>query len=211
MTISTWLYFFDEVLSHTRASVTAALEQANLTLHPFTSQPHSFGVVVVDRMDDANLRELRVMTRSATVLAISTSPHCLDSAMMWQVLEAGAADLLLWSKLPAATDQVISRLQRWDALQNLIESDPVKGALIGKNPLWRNLVRSIVEVAAFTQASVLITGETGTGKELIAHLIHDLDRRTNKGDLIVVDCTTLSPELSGSELFGHERGAFTGA
>ncbi len=211
MTISSWLYFFDEVPSHTRASVTAALEQANLTLHPFTSPPHGFGVVVFDRMDDANLRELRVMTRSATVLAISTSPSGLDSARMWEVLEAGAADLLLWSKLPAATDQVVSRLQRWNALQNLIESAPVKGTLIGKNPLWRNLVRSVVEVAAFTQASVLITGETGTGKELIAHLIHNLDSRTNKGDLIVVDCTTLSPELSGSELFGHERGAFTGA
>jgi transcriptional regulator with GAF, ATPase, and Fis domain len=211
MTISTWLYFFDEIPSHTRASVTAALEQAKLTLHPFTSQPHGFGVVVFDRMDDANLRELRVMTRSATVLAISTAPAGLDSARMWEVLEAGAADLLLWSKLPAATDQVVSRLQRWDALQNLIESAPVKGTLIGKNPLWRNLVRSVVEVAAFTQASVLVTGETGTGKELIAHLIHDLDSRTNKGDLIVVDCTTLSPELSGSELFGHERGAFTGA
>src|SRR5687767_14421662 len=109
MTISSWLYFFDEVPSHTRASVTAALEQANLTLHPFTSPPHGFGMVVFDRMDDANLRELRVMTRGATVLAISTSPSGLDSTRMWEVLEAGAADLLLWSKLPAATDQVVSR------------------------------------------------------------------------------------------------------
>lgn len=211
MTISTWLYFFDEVPSLTRASITTALEQAGLTLHPVTSQPQNFGVVVFDRMDEANLRKLRVMTRSSTVLAISTSPHGLNSTEMWAVLEAGSADLLLWSKLPAATDQAVSRLQRWDAVQKLIESASVKGTLIGESRLWRNLVRNVVEMAAFTQASVLITGETGTGKELIAHLIHDLDGRTNKGDLTVVDCTTLSPELSGSELFGHERGAFTGA
>src|SRR5262249_683962 len=54
-------------------------------------------------------------------------------------------------------------------------------------------------------------GESGTGKELIARLIHDLDSRPGKPPLVVVDCTTIVPGLSGSEFFGHERGAFTGA
>jgi transcriptional regulator with GAF, ATPase, and Fis domain len=54
-------------------------------------------------------------------------------------------------------------------------------------------------------------GESGTGKELAARLIHFLDQRPHKGDLITLDCTTVVPELSGSEFFGHERGAFTGA
>ncbi|MEA2222750.1 MAG: anaerobic nitric oxide reductase transcription regulator [Solirubrobacteraceae bacterium] len=53
--------------------------------------------------------------------------------------------------------------------------------------------------------------ESGTGKELTAQLIHTLDQRPNKGDLVVVDCTTIVPSLSGSEFFGHERGAFTAA
>ncbi len=48
-------------------------------------------------------------------------------------------------------------------------------------------------------------GETGTGKELISKLIHFLDRRKSKGNLVVLDCTTITPELSGSEFFGHER------
>src|SRR5262249_3346739 len=52
---------------------------------------------------------------------------------------------------------------------------------------------------------------TGTGKERIAEALHVMDRRPHKVELVVVDCATLSPELSGSELFGHERGAFTGA
>jgi transcriptional regulator with GAF, ATPase, and Fis domain len=73
------------------------------------------------------------------------------------------------------------------------------------------VLSDIVEVAHLTHASVLITGETGTGKEQIAHLIHELDDRDPRGAFVIVDCTTLSTELAGSELFGHERGAYTGA
>jgi transcriptional regulator with GAF, ATPase, and Fis domain len=58
---------------------------------------------------------------------------------------------------------------------------------------------------------VLITGESGTGKERVAQLIHELDPRPNKRRLVVLDCSTVVPSLSGSEFFGHERGAFTGA
>jgi sigma54-dependent transcription regulator len=87
----------------------------------------------------------------------------------------------------------------------------VQGSLVGRSPAWISVLRQIVEVASFTDASVLITGESGTGKELIARLIHTLDARPEKRDLVVLDCTTIVPELSGSEFFGHERGAFTGA
>jgi transcriptional regulator with GAF, ATPase, and Fis domain len=77
--------------------------------------------------------------------------------------------------------------------------------------VWISLLRQVVEAACFTDASILLTGETGTGKELVAHLIHALSPQRNKRELVLVDCTTIVPELSGSELFGHERGAFTGA
>ncbi len=66
------------------------------------------------------------------------------------------------------------------------------------------------QAAAYT-APVLIQGESGTGKELAARLIHTLDARPDKRELIVLDCTTIVPELSGSEFFGHERGSYTGA
>lgn len=72
-------------------------------------------------------------------------------------------------------------------------------------------LRRIVEVACFTTSPLLLEGESGTGKELVARLFHHLDPREGKRDLIVVDCTTIVPTLSGSEFFGHERGAFTGA
>jgi transcriptional regulator with GAF, ATPase, and Fis domain len=72
-------------------------------------------------------------------------------------------------------------------------------------------LRQLVEVAAFSQAGVLLLGQSGTGKEAAARTVHALDRRPKKAPLVTVDCTTLTPELLGSELFGHERGAFTGA
>ncbi len=81
----------------------------------------------------------------------------------------------------------------------------------GNSRAWIAVLRQVVEVARFTDSAVLITGETGTGKELVARLIHTLDARRNQHDLVITDCTTIVPELSGSELFGHERGAFTGA
>jgi transcriptional regulator with GAF, ATPase, and Fis domain len=56
-----------------------------------------------------------------------------------------------------------------------------------------------------------LLGESGTGKELLARFVHTLDPQRKRGELVILDCTTIVPELSGSEFFGHERGAFTGA
>jgi transcriptional regulator with GAF, ATPase, and Fis domain len=87
----------------------------------------------------------------------------------------------------------------------------VRNRLVGESAPWKAVLRQTVEVAHFADASVIILGESGTSKELLARLIHNLDSRELKKDLIVVDCTTVVPELSGSEFFGYERGAFTSA
>ncbi|MEZ5431348.1 MAG: sigma-54 dependent transcriptional regulator [Verrucomicrobiales bacterium] len=71
-------------------------------------------------------------------------------------------------------------------------------------------VFDVVRQVASTRATVLIEGESGTGKELVAHAIHNLSGRP-KARLVIVHCAALSPQLLESELFGHERGAFTGA
>jgi DNA-binding NtrC family response regulator len=81
--------------------------------------------------------------------------------------------------------------------------------LRGRAPVMRRLLLS-VERAAQSDAAVLLVGESGTGKEVIARALHDLGPRA-KGPFVTVDCGALSPTLVASELFGHERGAFTGA
>src|SRR5213595_2495671 len=81
--------------------------------------------------------------------------------------------------------------------------------IIGEAPVLREVLDTIRQVAP-SSANVLIEGESGTGKELAAHAIHNLSRR-NQAKFVVVHCAALSPTLLESELFGHERGAFTGA
>ena len=81
--------------------------------------------------------------------------------------------------------------------------------LRGRAPGMRRLM-SEVERAARSDVSVLVVGESGTGKELVARALHDLGRRADR-PFVAVDCGALAPSLVASELFGHERGAFTGA
>ena len=83
------------------------------------------------------------------------------------------------------------------------------GRLIGSSPAMRALYPRCERLAQ-TEVTVLIEGETGTGKEILAESIHEAGPRAN-GPFVVFDCTTVAPNLLESELFGHERGAFTGA
>ncbi len=89
------------------------------------------------------------------------------------------------------------------------QSDPPLPEIIGASPAMQEIYRLTRRVAR-SNASVLLLGETGTGKELIAHAIHRLSHRSS-GPFIRVNCGALSESLLESELFGHVRGAFTGA
>jgi len=83
------------------------------------------------------------------------------------------------------------------------------GGLLGRTPVMRRLMARLAKVAT-TDVAVLLVGESGTGKEVIARALHEQSARAD-GPFVTVDCGALSPHLVASELFGHERGAFTGA
>jgi formate hydrogenlyase transcriptional activator len=94
-------------------------------------------------------------------------------------------------------------------LEDEIRSDQNVGNMVGESPGLQRVLKAI-RVVAPTDSTVLIEGETGTGKELVAHAIHDLSRRS-QSSFIEVNCAAIPATLLESELFGHEKGSFTGA
>ncbi len=95
------------------------------------------------------------------------------------------------------------------ALVRQVEEKYALDRILGKSEVMKQVYETIEQVAP-AKATVLIGGESGTGKELAAHAIHNLSGRP-KAKLVIVHCAALSPQLLESELFGHEKGAFTGA
>ena len=96
-----------------------------------------------------------------------------------------------------------------DAIALDLSANSSFGRLVGSSPVMRELFARLERIAA-TDATLLVTGETGTGKDLVAEAVHHQSARA-AGPFVVLDCSALPPNLVESELFGHERGAFTGA
>jgi len=198
------------------ARIRTAFAEAGLDFVAIDQRAERSGVVCFACVTDELLALLNDVRRSrVAVLAVATSPGAMKPGEAWRLLNAGAADTLVWPSDGSAADQVRARLDRWAIIDELAIDAARKASCIGAGTAWIDLIRRVVEAARFADAPVLLIGESGTGKELLARLIHladaRADRRSNSPDLVTVDCSTIVPELSGSEFFGHEKGAFTGA
>ena len=145
------------------------------------------------------------------VIAIAESERPDRADEYWDLLRAGASDILVWSNPDVTAREIKARLERWRSIEQLMDDPAVGELVVAKSPIWRTVLRDVAEVARFSDATVLLLGESGTGKEVVAKLIHLLDPRPDKRDLVILDCSSIVQELSGSEFFGHERGSFTGA
>jgi transcriptional regulator with GAF, ATPase, and Fis domain len=209
-----WHRFVERGGASQRNAIIQSLAREQLNTSPLASdESNGPGVVFFDQPDQ-RLRDLvRQLSGNGRerLLAVAISSAVLTGECAWQILQSGACDVFAWDHFHNPAAEIAARFARWDSVDSVVGSPVVRDNLVGRGPAWVSVLRQVVEVARFTDAPILITGESGTGKELVASLIHTLDPRPAKRELVLLDCTTVVAELSGSEFFGHERGAFTGA
>ncbi|SHJ47497.1 Sigma-54 interaction domain-containing protein [Hymenobacter daecheongensis DSM 21074] len=172
--------------------------------------PEGAGIIFLD--PEASLPEIQEALEAYTLYAdtkiIAVALGLLPTTTTWALLRGGVAEVFCWTEVEKPVQIIRSRLAYWQALEEKVADLQLR--LVGQSRCWLNTLRQIVDMA-LSDCQVLVMGESGTGKELVAQEIHCLDPRPAKRECVVVDCTTLIPGLSGSELFGHEKGAFTNA
>ncbi len=149
-----------------------------------------------------------------TQVVILTGQASVDTAV--QALRLGAFDYLTkpckWAELEVMLRRIAERrdlANKAVALEARLKAAEGTPTLVGETPAMQ-AVKRLIDTVAPTDATVMILGETGTGKELIARNLHDRSRRAG-GPFVPVNCGALPENLVESELFGHRRGAFTGA
>src|SRR5256885_6276561 len=165
--------------------------------------------------DGSGLELLREIDSSVpTEIVLITGHATVDSAV--EALRSGASDYLTKPvdipRLKSVLANVVRRRELREEIESLrgtLRSLGHFGPLIGASPAMQPVYDMIARVAP-TEATVLVQGESGTGKELVAQTVHQLSRR-RKGPFVALNCAAVSPTLIESELFGHERGSFTGA
>jgi DNA-binding NtrC family response regulator len=170
--------------------------------------------LVMPRMDGLGLlRALHQQGADATTLLL-TAQGTVETAV--EAMKEGAYDYLTKpvdiQRLKILLDKIVERLETLREVKSLrrqLREHGTFGSLIGNSPEMRKIYQ-VVEQAAPTSASVLITGESGTGKELVAQTIHQLSPRA-AFQFIAINCAAIPETLLESEIFGHEKGAFTGA
>ena len=175
-------------------------------------------VVVTDmmmpRMDGLQLLDRISELPQQVAVVVLTAQGSIESAV--DAMRMGAYDYLQKPVDPTRLKTILQNAQiQTEAkdeiaqVENAADTTGRLGPLVGSSPMMRNIF-SMIERIAPNNVSVLITGESGTGKELAARALHLLSGRRNK-PFIAVNCAAIPETLIESEIFGHERGAFTGA
>ncbi len=162
------------------------------------------------------LRELKNSNGNGPLVIIVTAHG--SERMAVEAVKAGAHDYLskpfelddLRLVIKNAAETVQLRRENYSLRRRIEVERSQRGALIGNSDSMQR-VRGMIEKVAETDATVLVRGESGTGKELVAREIHERNSVRRTGAFVAVNCAALPSELIESELFGHEKGAFTGA
>jgi DNA-binding NtrC family response regulator len=192
-----------------RAVGARSLAEAEAALQ--TSEP---ALVLLDiRLPDSEGIDAVGRYREICPVIILTAYGSIDQAV--QSVQAGAADYLIKPVSPGRLELAVRRAIETAAMRLKLErletksKSVVANHMVGQSAAYQKITQ-LVRLVAEADTTILIQGESGVGKELVAESIH-LESRRNEYQLVTIDCATLHENLLESELFGHERGAFTGA
>jgi len=170
--------------------------------------------LVMPRMGGLELLKALKSDDAECTVVLLTAQGSVESAV--EAIKEGAYDYLTKpiepQRLKILLDKIVERqdtLREVKVLRRQLREQGSFGSMIGSSPSMRK-VYQIVEQAAPTSASVLIWGESGTGKELVAKMIHQLSPRAHQ-PFVPINCAAIPETLLESEIFGHEKGSFTGA
>jgi len=160
-------------------------------------------VVEVSASREASIEWLRALAKTVRGIPVAVLGRGLSGELGYRLAKLGVAEVI---DLPATPVSVVARIS-----QHVTEPGAAAELtqLVGQSAPARAL-REAIQSASRVESKVLLQGETGTGKGLVARLIHEHSRRRGE-PFVHVDCAALSPTLIESELFGHEKNAFTGA
>jgi DNA-binding NtrC family response regulator len=176
------------------------------------------GIIVTDlkmpRMDGLELLERLADQPQQMAVVVLTAQGSIDSAV--DAMKAGAYDYIQKPVDPTRLRAILQNAARQQGTDRELEvtrrqlrDAGILGRLVGKSKKMQEIFAMLERVAPST-ASVLITGESGTGKEMVARTLHELSPRKSK-PFVAINCSAIPETLIESEIFGHEKGAFTGA
>jgi two-component system response regulator AtoC len=193
-------------------SVAGTLEEARALV---AKEPPDVALVDLQLPDGNGMDLFRDVERPASTEVVLITGHAsVDTAV--DALRMGASDYLTKPLDVARLRTVLANVARVRELKEEVGTLRAAlrklghfGPLIGTSPAMQKVYDMITRVAP-TDATVLLTGDSGTGKDLVAQTLHDLSRR-RQAPFLPLNCGAVSPNLIESELFGHERGSFTGA
>lgn len=176
------------------------------------------GIVVTDlkmpRMDGMELLEKVANSPEEVAVILLTAQGSIDAAVA--AMKLGAYDFIEKPVNPTRLRNILQNASRQrgmerelEATRRMLRDSGQLGSLVGSSRKMQEVFH-LIELVSPSTASVLITGESGTGKELVARTVHELSPRKNK-PFIAINCAAIPDTLIESEIFGHEKGAFTGA
>jgi len=178
----------------------------------------TYDIILLDftmpKMDGIEtLKKIKIHNKNIDVIMVSATDRASEAA---SAIKSGAYDYITKPFDPEAILTAIQRVMQKRSLElevrylrSEVESKSEYNKIIGKSKNMKSVFTLIKKVSA-TTSNVLITGESGTGKELVARAIHDWGPRSKK-PFVAINCAAIPSELIESELFGHEKGSFTGA